>query len=243
VNSFFAAVQFLTIFSWPRRPERSAEEIGGSAMFFPVVGLLLGIVLGLLDRALEPVTTPGLSSVLLVATLAWLTRGLHLDGLGDTFDGLGAGGDRERMLCIMNDSRIGAFGLIAIVVVLLMKIHALESMDSQRWRALLAAPILGRSAMVLLAYRSRPAKTGLGAAFIEHLTGRHLAIATTIAAILVGGLLGIAGIGLLLAGALFAFGSQRYFHHRLGGVTGDTCGAVGELTEAGVWVCLALGIR
>jgi adenosylcobinamide-GDP ribazoletransferase len=79
-----------------------------------------------------------------------LTRGLHLDGLGDTFDGLGAGGDRERMLRIMDDSHTGAFGLIAIVLLLFSKIHAIESMDNERWRALLAAPILGRWAMVLL---------------------------------------------------------------------------------------------
>ena len=212
-------------------------------MFFPVIGLLLGAVLGLLDRAMAPVATPGLSGAILVAALAWLTRGLHLDGLGDTFDGLGAGGDRDRILRIMDDSHTGAFGVIAIVLLLLLKVHALESIETGRWRALLAAPVLGRWVMVLLAYRAEPAKTGLAAAFIGQLTGRHVAIATTIAVVAVVSVLGIAGIMLSIAAAIFAFGGRRYLHHRIGGVTGDTCGAVGELTEASVWVCLALVTR
>ena len=111
----------------------------------------------------------GLLSVILVTLLAFMTRGLHLDGVGDTFDGLGAGGDRDRILSVMDDSHTGVFGLIAIVLVLFFKIHALESMDVDRWRALLVAPILGRWAMVLLAYRSKAAKAGLGSSLIDHL--------------------------------------------------------------------------
>ena len=162
MSSFFAALQFLTLFPWPRRTDRSADEVGSSAIFFPVIGFLLGLILVLVNFLLAPFASPGLSSVALVAILALLTRGLHLDGLGDTFDGLGAGGDRERMLEIMDDSHTGAFGLIAIVLLLFFKIHAIESIDNERWRALLAAPILGRWAMVLLGYRSQAAKPGLG---------------------------------------------------------------------------------
>ena len=82
---------------------------------------------------LKSFASPVLSSVALVTLLAWLTRGLHLDGLGDTFDGLGAGGDREHMLRVMDDSHTGAFGVIAIVLLLFFKIHAIES---HRQRAL-----------------------------------------------------------------------------------------------------------
>lgn len=243
MNAFFAALQFLTIFPWPKRTARLVEEIGPSAIFFPVIGFLLGAVLVLVNIALTPYAGPALLSVALVAVLALLTRGLHLDGLGDTFDGLGAGGDRERMLRIMDDSRTGAFGLIAIVLTLFFKIHALESLDAERWRALLAAPILGRWVMVLLGYRSQAAKLGLGSILINHLETKHVFFATFIAVILAAAILRGAGIALMLWLAVFAMASKKYFHSRLGGVTGDTFGAVGELSETSVLVILAVGAR
>jgi adenosylcobinamide-GDP ribazoletransferase len=243
VNCFFAALQFLTLFPWPRRVERSADEVGPSAIFFPVVGFLLGLILVLANSLLAPYASAGLSSVALVAILALLTRGLHLDGLGDTFDGLGAGGDRERMLRIMDDSHTGAFGLIAIVLALFFKIHAIESIDADRWRALVAAPVLGRWAMVLLGYRSQAAKPGLGSTLIDHLETKHVVFATFITLLLAAAILHGAGIAMMIWVAIFALASKKYFHRRLGGVTGDIFGAVGELSETSVLVILALGAR
>jgi len=243
VSSFFAALQFLTLFPWPRRPDRSADEVGPSAIFFPVIGFLLGLVLVLVNFLLAPFASPGLSSVVLVSVLALLTRGLHLDGVGDTFDGLGAGGDRERMPSIMDDSHTGAFGLIAIVLLLFFKIHAIDSMDNERWRALLSAPILGRWAMVLLGYRAQAAKPGLGSMLLDHLKTKHVVFATFITLILAAAILHGAGIAIMIWIAIFAIASKNYFHRRLGGVTGDTFGAVGELSETSVLVMLALGTR
>lgn len=243
MNCFFAALQFLTLFPWPRRVERSADEVGPSAIFFPVVGFLLGLILVLANSLLAPHARAGLSSVALVAILALLTRGLHLDGLGDTFDGLGAGGDRERMLRIMDDSHTGAFGLIAIVLALFFKIHAIESIDADRWRALLAAPVLGRWAMVLLGYRSQAAKPGLGSTLIDHLETKHVVFATFITLLLAAAILHSVGIVMMIWIAVFTIASKKYFHRRLGGVTGDTFGAVGELSETSVLVILALGAR
>jgi adenosylcobinamide-GDP ribazoletransferase len=243
VSSFFAALQFLTIFPWPRRTERSAGEVGRAAVFFPVIGFLLGVTLIAANWLLASIATSELSSVTLVALLAWLTRGLHLDGLGDTFDGLGAGGDRERILRVMDDSHIGAFGVIAIVLVLFLKIHALASIDVDRWRALLIAPVLGRWAMVLLGYRSKAAKTGLGSTLIDHLGTKHFLFATFISLLLVAAILHGTGIVMMAWAAIFTLASKIYFHRRLGGVTGDTFGAVGELSETSVMVFLALGSR
>jgi adenosylcobinamide-GDP ribazoletransferase len=243
VNSFLAALQFLTVFPWPRRPDRSADEVGPSAIFFPVIGFLLGLILVLVNFLLEPFASPGLASVALVTLLALLTGGLHLDGLGDTFDGLGAGGDRERMLGIMDDSHTGAFGLIAIVLLLFFKIHALESIDDERWHALLAAPVLGRWAMVLLGYRSQAAKPGLGSTLIDRLETKHVIVTTFITLMLVAAILRGAGVALMISITVFTLASKNYFHRRLGGVTGDTFGAVGELSEASVLIILALGAR
>jgi adenosylcobinamide-GDP ribazoletransferase len=243
VRSFFVALQFLTLFPSPRRTDHSTDEAGRSAIFFPVIGFMLGLILVLLNFVLEPFASPGLLSVVLVSVLAFVTRGLHLDGVGDTFDGLGAGGDRDRVLSIMDDSHIGVFGLIAIVLVLFFKIHALESMPVDRWRALLAAPILGRWAMVLLGYRSEAAKAGLGSNLIIHLTTKHFLLATFLTLLLVAAILHGNGIAMMAWVALFTIASKNYFHRRLGGVTGDTFGAVGELSETSVLVILALGAR
>lgn len=241
MSSFFAALHFLTVFPWPRHREHTADEIAQSVIFFPVIGLLLGLLLALVDCLMTPLARPALSSVTIVAVLALLTRGLHLDGLGDTFDGLGAGGDRERMLRIMDDSHTGAFGLIAIVLVLFFKIHAIESIEGERWRALLVAPVLGRWSMALLGYRSHAAKAGLGAMLVERLASKHVLYATFITVILAAAVMRSTGVALMALVALLTLAAKNYLHRRLGGLTGDTFGAIGELSETSTWVLVALG--
>jgi adenosylcobinamide-GDP ribazoletransferase len=204
---------------------------------------LLGLILVLMNAALEPFASPVLSSVVLVTVLALLTRGFHLDGLGDTFDGMGAGGERERVLRVMDDSHTGAFGLIAIVLLLLFKIHAIENIETERWRALLAAPLLGRWAMVLLAHRARPAKSGLGSTLVDHLETKHFVAATLITVLVIAVVLRGAGIAMMAWVAVFTIASKQFFHRRLGGVTGDIFGAINEISEASVFVFLALGAR
>ena len=240
MTSFVAALQFLTLFPWPKRMERSADEVGQAAIFFPLIGLFLGLCLVLVNWLLRPLATAGLVSVALVAVLALLTRGLHLDGLADTFDGLGAGGDRERILRVMDDSHTGVFGLVAVVLVILFKVHAVESIGDDRWRGLLSAPLLSRWAMILLAHRSKPAKDGLGSIWIGHIESKHFLFATIATLVLVAGIQQAVGIAMMIWVAVFAKGWKRYFHDRLGGLTGDTFGAVGELSEASVLVFLAL---
>ena len=241
MSSFFAALQFLTIIPGPKN--LAAVDWGWPAIFFPIIGLLLGAVLVLFEFPLKLLASPGLCAAVLVAILAFLTRGLHLDGLSDTFDGLGAAGDRDRMLAVMDDSHVGAFGMIAVLLVLILKIEAIQSTDADRWRLLLAAPILSRWAMVLLAYRSLPAKPGLGSSFIDHLRNEHVAVASIIAIVLVAAILRAAGIALIVLTGVFTWASKIYFHRRLGGITGDIFGAVSELTETFALVLLALGAR
>jgi len=243
VKSFLAALQFLTIFPWPRRAVRSALEIADGAAYFPLIGLLLGAVLVGVDVLLEPFVPAAFLSIVLVAALAWLTRGFHLDGLADTFDGLGSGGARERVLAIMDDPHAGVFGVLAVVWVVLFKVRAIELMDAERWRALLIAPVLGRWAMVFLGYRAEAAKSGLGAALIAHMSGKHFWFATGLSLLVVGSFLQIAGIAIMLGVAVFTVICNRYFHRRLGGLTGDIFGAVGELSETSVLVFFCLAQR
>lgn len=223
--------------------DRAADEIGEAAFFFPLVGFVLGSILVLVNLLLEPFSPPALLSLALVAVLALLSRGFHLDGLADTFDGLGAGGDPERVLRIMDDSHTGVFGVLAVVLVILFKARSIELLDAERWRALLMAPLLGRWAMVLLGYRSRAAKEGLGSILIGRMEGKHVFFATVVTLILVAGFLGVVGIAIMVWIGIFTLGCRIYFHRHLGGVTGDIFGAVGELSECSALVLLALAQR
>src|SRR5262249_40082429 len=141
VRSFLVAVSFLTIVPVKAGVVGSAE-LSRSLAFFPLVGLLLGVVLAGMAWLIPPGATAGLVGVGLTALLAVLTGGFHLDGLADVFDGLGGGrGDRERMLAIMKDSRIGAHGAAALVLVLMGKAFALVGLwQSGAFEVLLSFP-------------------------------------------------------------------------------------------------------
>jgi adenosylcobinamide-GDP ribazoletransferase len=146
----------------------------------------------------------------------------------------------------MDDPHIGVFGVAAVVLVLLFKIEALEPMaagTAGRWRALLIAPLIGRWAMVLLAYRATAAKEGLGSSLIGCLKGSQLFFATVVTFILAAGFAHATGLLVMAWVALFTLACKSYFHHRLGGLTGDTFGAVEELSESSALIIFALALR
>jgi len=239
MRAFLTALKFLTVFPWPREFPTTQGAIGRSAPLFPVVGLCLGLVLVLLNRLLDPHLDPGILSALLVTLLILMTRALHMDGLGDTFDGLGAKGDRETALKAMADSRTGIFGLLAVVVVIVFKLRAIEVLGDGRDQALLLAPVLGRWAMVILAFGSESAREGMGRIMVDHVQGRHVLLATALTLLLIIPLAGRTGLLIALSISLFTLISRRVLHRRLGGVTGDTFGAVGELSETTALVIFA----
>jgi adenosylcobinamide-GDP ribazoletransferase len=243
VRAVAAAFAFLTRLPVWAGPLREGD-LGRSVAFFPLVGLILGLVLTGLGFALQGVLAPTLLALLGVALLALMTGGLHLDGVADLFDAVGGGrGDRARMLQIMRDSRIGAHGAAALVLVLLAKVLALAQVIERRdFAAVLLFPTIGRwavvPAIVLLPY-ARP--EGLGRAFNGEARARELVIATVLLAV------AVAALGLRLAVPAAAaglvvmlFGS--WLRWRLGGLTGDAYGAAVELGEvtalfvtAGTW--------
>jgi adenosylcobinamide-GDP ribazoletransferase len=243
---FILALQFLTVVPiWPGIKPRE-RDLPGSMMFYPLVGLLLGLALvgaRWLFRFWPPVVTDALTVALMVV----FTRGLHLEGLADTADGLGHGLNRDRALAVMKDSRSGAFAVMAVALILLVKWASLLGMPPH-WKtpALILMAVSGRLAMVAAAFRNtyaRPAGPdgvqGLARPFVEDLrfreTGPALVIALIIGVILTGSPGGLT----VLAAAGFGLLAGYYFKKRLGGVTGDTIGATGELAEAGVLLALA----
>jgi adenosylcobinamide-GDP ribazoletransferase len=241
-RSFLIAVSFLTLVPVPMRSEPKDRDIGYSLLFYPLVGLILGLLLAVLGWAIEG-TADALRAALLLATWVILTGGLHLDGLADSTDAwLGGLGSRERTLAIMNDPYCGPAAVAALVVVLLIKFAALQALVAdQDWRALVGVPVLGRAVLPLLflttPYLNSP---GMGKVLAQHQPHRASTLVLAVTALALPLALGIRGLWLLLAVMALFWGLRTLMMQRLGGTTGDTAGALTELTETVALAVLAL---
>ncbi|MEA2361406.1 MAG: adenosylcobinamide-GDP ribazoletransferase [Thermoleophilaceae bacterium] len=232
------AVSFLTVVP-VRLRGRSAVDLGGAAVWFPVVGALIGALAGGVRAGAEPLFGATAATVLAMAALVLVTGALHQDGLADTADGLGVRGDPERRLAVMRDSATGAFGVLALVGWALLLLAALAPLsDSEALAALVTAGALSRWAALLHAAATSPARPeGLGAGFR---VGRVALLIASACAVLVAGVAagigpGLAALGVTLAIALLSAWAAR---RAIGGRTGDTIGATVAVVE--VAVCTAL---
>jgi cobalamin 5'-phosphate synthase/cobalamin synthase len=234
MTRILAALAFLTRI--PVRESFDAAAVGRAAIFFPLVGAAIGLLQLGLHRALKPHVPALVVAVLVVSLSAWLTRGLHLDGLADFADGLGGGATRERRLQIMRDPAVGAFGVVALVLVLALKIAAIASLASGA--ALVLASALSRWSAVplgcLLPYAREGA--GLGAAMAKS-AGRLELLAATLLAVSVSlffeARLALFSWGFVVLASLFVGTLAK---RSLGGMTGDVLGASVEIAEASVLV-------
>lgn len=239
IKTFAAAWRFLTAFPflWPPGDDEG-ECLRRAPAAFPFVGLVLGIMAAGLAWLLLRMFPVAPSAALVVAALALFSMGLHMDGLTDCADALmSPGRSREKALEVMKDSRIGAHGALALVLLLLVKFAALASLapDTLPWAAL-AMPVAGRTAMLfpmtLLPY-VRP--EGLGKAFGIERPRRTLAFGILFAACCLGATFGLkTGVAALALWVAVAMGWNWCLRRRLGGATGDCYGASCELAEAAV---------
>ena len=238
IRGLVTALRFLTIVPVPGRALEGPEALGRAAGWFPLVGLALGGVLWLAHR-LFSLAFPSLLATLLVL-VAWklLTGGIHLDGLADTLDGL-TGRDPQERLAIMRDSRIGVFGALGLIVVLLIGFVALAELPGTvRERALLLAPVVGRDAPLFLACAFQPATPGRGSgsAFMKAVTLPAVSIGALVVAVAAALILWPWGLLLAAVGLAVAGTTAGFFSRRLGGLTGDVLGAAVELAELAVLV-------
>ncbi len=226
------ALRFLTTFPFPWRGQVTGQGIGGALPYFPLVGGVIGITLVGVGRVAALFWSPLVQAALIVVAWGIVTGGLHLDGLSDTFDAVMSWRPRERKLEIMKDSRIGVMGALALSSILLLKLSLLADAGPNWWRATLVAPILGRWAMIYAITRFPAARTeGLGSSVQGRLRLAHLAGISAVVALPVIGIAGVSGIcGFLLAGT-GAHILGRWWTHELGGLTGDTYGAICEIIE------------
>ncbi|MDD1151443.1 adenosylcobinamide-GDP ribazoletransferase [Pseudomonas sp. TNT2022 ID357] len=239
---FWIALQFLSSLPirLPGMPQ--PEELGRSLLFYPLVGLLFGVLLWLLDAVLAG-TPLLLHAALLLSAWVLLSGGLHLDGLADSADAwLGGFGDRERTLNIMKDPRSGPIAVVTLVLVLLLKFAALVALiEQQQGVALLLAPLIGRASLLGLFLCTPYVRAGgLGQALADHLpplAGRQVLGLSVLACLLLGG---YSGLWVVLLAVLLFFWLRQLMIRRLGGTTGDTAGALLELLETAVLLVMVL---
>lgn len=233
MRAFLTAISVLTILPLNRNRAVSEQDLARSVVYFPLVGLFIGFLLMAVTLWLSPILSPGpLAAVLLVMSML-LTGGLHLDGLADLCDGLAAGGDRERILSVMKDSHVGAFGVMGLVIVLLLKYSLFHEVIRQGWlRSFLIMGVLSRWAMVLAAFSGRYAREeGTARPFIGQIRWPWFIGST---AITVGSAWMIfKGPGLLALSSVFLFVLLflYYLKLKIGGLTGDALGALNEVIE------------
>jgi adenosylcobinamide-GDP ribazoletransferase len=228
MRTLLGAVSFLTILKMPGEP----VPPGRAAALFPLVGAALGALGGGLYLAAARILPVSLAALLAVTFWVAISGVLHEDGLADVADALRAGRTQEKMLAILKDSRIGAFGTVAIVLSLLARWQALEHVPMQRILvACIAAQAVPRAAMVTLAWVSRPAGSGLGVALSSTLTtsAAILALAQGVAAAFVGGWRD--GLIIIAVVYLVVRAARWYFYRRIGGVNGDCMGATEQILE------------
>jgi len=240
VRGLREAARYLTIVPMGDGRAPMTAPPGRAVVWFPVVGLLIGLAVVLVDRITTWAFPSLLAALLTLTTWKLLTGGLHLDGLADCLDGL-AGHDPAHRLTIMHDSRIGAFGAIGLILFLLLELAAIaELAPAPRWRALLTAPVVARAMPALLARIFHSARAeGHGARFLADVPRRSVAVTLGCATIVSIVCLGLAGIVALAAAALTAVAVSQFMSRRLRGITGDVLGAAVELSELAVLLAVS----
>lgn len=236
IRPLLFAWQFLTAVPVSRaHHEPAPDELAGSMVWYPLVGALLGGALAATHWLLLQWMPREVVSVTVIVVLVALTRGLHQDGLADTFDGLAGGRARADRLAIMRDPRIGAIGATGLFLSLILRYAALQSLPlASLIPALVCMPAVGRLTMVAGAYRAPYARAegGLAAPFLTHLSLTHVLGATlSTAGLLVWMFDSASALVVLLWTGLLSRGLTAYFCRVFGGVTGDTIGATNEAAE------------
>jgi len=244
---FAAAVQFLSVLPMPGSTQLFDKDKVTAGLvigceYFPLVGLLLALLLWLLVLVLAPLVPQLVLAALLVVALVILTGGLHLDGLMDSCDGLFGGSTRERKLEIMRDSRVGSFGVLGATCLLLLKFALFASVSAHALPlALLIALPSARWAMVLVLRVFPGARTtGLGAAFHQAITTERL-LATGIIALAIVLTTGqFIGLIVWMAVTFTALILGFWITRSIGGLTGDSYGAIEEVAEVVALLVLVL---
>jgi adenosylcobinamide-GDP ribazoletransferase len=235
-----AALQFLTLL--PVKRNFTSEQMGRSTAYFPVVGLIVGLILVGFNYVLNLLLPSAVTNILLIVLMSLLSGGLHLDGLADTLDGIAGHRTPEERLEIMRDSRIGGFGALGLVLFLFAEYVTLNSIPRD-WipHTLVLISVVSRWAMVIAIYvypYARPA--GLGQAFKDAVNWQQFVLATLVTLVIAVVLYQIGGLLIMAAVWVVISLAAAYFKRQLRGLTGDTYGAINELAAITVLLMVSM---
>jgi len=251
--SFLAGLRFLTIIPLPWHGEVSQEEVGRSIVYFPVVGVIIGLILAGLNWLLSLFLPSMVVNALLLVSLVVITGAMHLDGWVDTCDGLAGHKTPEARWQVMSDSRVGGFGIVGAVLLLLVKYVSLNSVPETLLMAtLVIMPVVSRWAMVYAIFTYPYAKpSGLGRVFKQAASWPRFTLATVIT---LGVAIGLArwadvtyfylvGLAIMVGIWVITMVMVAYLKRKFSGLTGDTYGAINEVAEVGVLILVLLLAR
>ena len=232
MKGFLIALQFLTVLPVKIRSDVGEKDFGKSLLYFPVVGMLIGLLLSL-TSLLSGFLSNLIAGAFILTVSVIITGGIHLDGFADTCDGFYQARSKEKILEIMRDSRIGVMGVIGIFFLLLLKFTLIVSISQEiLWKSLIVMTTFGRWSQVLACHMSKYARgEGKAKNFIEYDSRKEFLIGSFLTAALCLSLMELEGVVLLVLslGPVFLFIS--YLKRRIGGMTGDTIGATSEIAE------------
>lgn len=234
MKRLLVAITFLTRLPIPVSKEILQKDMAKTTPFFTLVGLIIGCLLILINYALSFIFPNYAVNTIIVISLIAITGGLHLDGLMDTFDGLLSGKNRERTLEIMHDSRVGAMGVAGALCIFASKLAFLNALSpNNKANALILFPIFGRWSMVFAIsfFPYANTKPGLGSLFVEHSKKSYVFWATIPVIILTIPLLLWKAFPVFIVIFLFTWLIGKSISKKLGGLTGDTYGAICEMIE------------
>ena len=244
------AIRFLTVIpiilflpsnNTNQNEEALEENFANSMAFFPLVGMLIGLLLVVLRRIFYYLPVSSLiGDTLILIVWIWLSGGLHLDGFADSVDGFSGGHDKEEILKIMKDSSTGAKGVVALVSLLLLKFVLLVEMPLfLKDAALFFTPTIGRWSMVIAAFLGKPArlKDSMGKLFVDYVSWREAIFASLTMAVIGILLFKLYFLPLVIIGIGIVLLILKYSQKKIGGISGDILGAINEIVE--VFILLA----
>ena len=235
---FLIAIQFLTRLPVPHALETSTEELGKAAAFFPLVGVLVGGGAALVFILLAYVLPQAACVLCAITFTAFITNGFHEDGLADAFDGFGGGWAKDRVLEIMRDSRIGTYGTLALIFLILGKLNFLSSLPQEQvWRWMIVAHTASRwTTLPLCSWLPYAREEGQGKLVAKQVGAVEIVIGSVTLAVSLLLLSRRAALAALLVTGLVTLLSGFYFRSRLQGITGDCLGAANQLAEVTLYL-------
>lgn len=245
IRRFLVAIQFLTRLPVPRALNSSETDIGKAAAFFPLVGVIVGGGAALVFVVLQRILPLPASVFCAIVFAVFITNGFHEDGLADSVDGFGGGWTKDRVLEIMRDSRIGTYGTLALIFVILGKFTFLSSLPAgQIWRWLIVAHTASRwTILPLCGWLPYARAEGQGKLVAKQVGALEVVTATATLLIALVLIPWRAALAALLVTSLVTFFSGLYFRARLQGITGDCLGAANQLTEVGLYLAAVVLLR